>query len=82
MLDCANVTTYLLLAVHAMSLGAVWIQTLRSVDEVRRILKVPEGRVPVAIVAVGWPAESPKPKPRRDLKDILYLNCYDEHFMK
>ena len=61
MLDCANATTYLLLAAHAVGLGAVWIQSLRNIDDVRRILKIPESKVPVAIVAVGRPAESPKP---------------------
>jgi len=80
MLDCANATMYLLLAAHCLGLGAVWIQTLRNVDDVRRILRVPEGKVPTALVAIGWPAETPGARPRKELSEILFLNYYGELF--
>jgi len=82
LLDCANATTYLMLAAHALGLGTVWIQSLRNTSEIRRILKIPEKKIPTAIVAIGWPNESPKPRPRRELKEITHLNYYGEPYVK
>lgn len=76
MLDCANATTYLLLALHALGLGSVWIQTLRNIEEIGRILELPQNMVPVALIAVGYPNENPLPKPRKSLEEIVYLNKY------
>lgn len=76
MLDCANATVYLLLALHAVGLGAVWIQALRNIEEVRRILNIPNSAIPVAIIAIGYPDESPPPRPRKPLGELVYLNKY------
>lgn len=76
MLDCANVTTYLLLSLHALGLGAVWIQTLRNIDEVKHVIGIPDSAVPVAMIATGYPDESPPPRPRRPLEDVVFLNKY------
>ncbi|MEM3926640.1 MAG: nitroreductase family protein [Desulfurococcaceae archaeon] len=76
MLDCASATLYFLLAAHAMGLGTVWIQALRNIDEIRKILNIPSNAIPVAIVAIGYPDETPLPKPRKPLEEIVYLNKY------
>jgi nitroreductase len=76
MLDCANATIYFLLAVHALGLGAVWIQTLRNIGEIRSILGIPENVIPVAIIALGYPDESPSPKPRKPLEEVVFMNKY------
>lgn len=76
MLDCANATIYFLLALHALGLGAVWIQALRSIEDIRRILSLPDNAIPVAIIAVGYPDESPAPKQRKPLEEIVFLNKY------
>jgi nitroreductase len=76
MLDCANATIYFLLAVHALGLGAVWIQTLRNIEEIRSILGIPENVIPVAIIALGYPDESPSPKPRKPLEEVVFMNKY------
>lgn len=75
-LDCANATLYLLLALHALGLGAVWIQALRNIDEIKQILYIPDNAIPVAIIAVGYPEESPQPRPRKPVDEIVYLNKY------
>ncbi len=74
--DCAAFTTYLLLAAHALGLGTVWIQALRNPEEIKKIIKAPEGKEPVAIVAMGWPAESPTPKPRRSVNEFLHSESF------
>lgn len=80
--DCANATMYIMLAAHALGLGTVWIQTLRSIDEIKEILKIPEGKIPIAILALGWPDEKPEPKPRKRLEEIVYMNTYGNRLLK
>jgi nitroreductase len=76
MLDCANATIYFLLAVHALGLGAVWIQALRDIEVIRKTLNLPDSAIPVAIIALGYPDENPSPKPRKPLGEIVFLNKY------
>jgi nitroreductase len=76
MLDCANATMYIMLAAHAHGLGTVSIQAIGYQDAIREILGIPEDREPVAVLAVGWPAEQPQPRPRRPLSEILHINRY------
>ena len=70
-IDAALAAMYLWLALHCLGLGAVWIQTLKDPDLVRQIVGIPSGELPVAILAVGWPAEKPSPKPRKSLEEIV-----------
>jgi len=76
MLDCANATIYLLLALHALGLGAVWIQALRNVEELRVLLNIPNNAIPVAVIAIGYPDEKPEPRPRRPISEVVFLNKY------
>ncbi len=76
LIDGAIAATYLWLALHCLGLGAVWIQTLRNIEEIRKLLDIPENWVPVAILAVGYPAERPSPKPRKSLDEIVFVNAF------
>jgi nitroreductase len=49
----------MLLAAHAMGLGACWNGAFDE-EMVRDILSIEEGVAPVAIISLGWPAESPR----------------------
>jgi Nitroreductase len=82
MLDCANSTLYLLLALHALGLGAVWIQALRNIEEIKQALLIPNNAIPVAIIAVGYPDETPQHRPRKPLSEIVYLNKYGNKVLK
>lgn len=74
--DCACATMYIMLAAHALGLGTVWIQALANTEEIQKLVGLPENYVPVAIVAIGYPAEKPQPRPRKPLEEIAYLNRY------
>ncbi len=76
MVDGAIVTTYLWLALHCLGLGAVWIQTLRNPEKFAEIIKAPENKFPVAVLAIGWPAESPEPRKRKELSELVHINEY------
>ena len=67
--DCSAATQNLLLAAHALGLGAVWLGFHPREDRVRgarKLLGLPEEVAPLAIVALGHPAESKGPIDRYD----------------
>jgi len=72
--DAAASVQNILLAAHAMGLGTCWIGAFDEV-EVARILEVPEGVVPAAIVTVGVSAERPR-KPSR----FTHENVHEERW--
>ncbi len=76
LLDCANATIYIQLAAHALGLGTVWIQTMRNIDDIRKILDMPKHIVPASILAIGYPDEEPKPRSRIPLEKIMCMNKY------
>lgn len=79
--DCANAAMYIMLAAHALGLGTVWLQTMRNVEAIQKILELPENYVPIAIIALGYPAEKPQPRARKQLEEITYLNKYGSKFL-
>jgi F420 biosynthesis protein FbiB-like protein len=64
----------LLLAAHALGLGACWLcAPLFCPDAVREVLKLPEDWEPQALVTMGWPAET-RTKERRSIQEsVLYV---------
>ena len=64
----------LLLALHSLDLGAVWIgEILKNRDRVREILKLPERLELMAIVAVGHPAHRNQSSHRRPIEELILL---------
>ena len=78
LIDGANAAIYIQLAAHALGLGTVWIQTMRNIRDIRRILDLPENLVPVAILAIGYPDEQPRLRERMPLEKLVYYNKYSE----
>jgi nitroreductase len=65
--DCSAATQNLLLAAHALGLGAVWLGVYPREDRVANtqcLCGLPAEVIPLAIVALGHPAEQPKPVDR------------------
>lgn len=57
----------LLVALSLLGLGGVWLGVHPRADRlehVRRLFRLPEGIVPVGVVAAGYPAETPPPRTR------------------
>jgi len=73
--DTAAAIQNLLLAAYALGFGTCWIGAFRE-EEARRILDVPIGVRPVAIVSVGYPIEKPKNPPRRSIREIIHYEMY------
>lgn len=75
--DGAAATQNILLAAHALGLGACWIGSYGSAweGEAKRVLGVPEGLRLLSVIAVGYPAESPRSS-RRKLESVVYVDKY------
>lgn len=62
----------LLLAAHALGLGACWMTgPLVALEALNRILDVPKGWTVSALIPVGYPGETPPPPPRRALEHLI-----------
>ena len=67
--DCSAATQNILLAAHALGLGAVWlgVHPVTSREEgIKRILGLPAGVECLSLVALGHPAGQPGPADRYD----------------
>lgn len=65
----------MLLALHALGLGAVWIgEILKNADDVKALLGSPESYELMALIAAGRPAGPlPEPPGRKDLASIVFF---------
>ncbi len=72
--SAASGVAYLLLILHQMGLGAVWMTgPTQSKGEIEKILKVPAGMDVVALIPVGYPAENPPLKARKPVKEVCEI---------
>jgi len=71
--DCAAATQNLLLAAHAAGLGAVWLGLYPREERIagmQTLLHLPDHVIPLAVVALGYPAEEKRPANRFDRSRI------------
>jgi nitroreductase len=72
-IDCAAAAQNLLLAAHALGLGAVWTAVYPRAERIaalRQVLPLPDHIIPLCLVPLGYPAESKGPVNRFDLERI------------
>ena len=73
--DTAAAIQNLHLAAVEMNLGTCWIGAFDE-QAVADIVNAPKGVRPVAIVPVGHPGETPVPRPRRSLSEIVHRDRF------
>jgi nitroreductase len=65
----------MLLAAHALGLGAVWLgEILKNGKKVRLILELSEEMDLMALVAVGYPVSRDQVSSRKDVSDVIIKN--------
>ena len=69
-LDAAIAADHLILAAAEEGLGTCWIAAFDP-EAAREVLGLPEGIVPVVFTPLGYPADSPQPKKRRALDELV-----------
>ena len=65
--DCSAAIENLLLAAGTLGLGACWLGVHpreERITHIRSMLKLPQGVIPIAAIAIGWPAQSHEPRTR------------------
>ena len=73
--DCSAATENILLAAHALGLGAVWTGCYpmeERVANVSQVLNLPEHIVPLCVIVMGYPNEQPEPKDKWKVENISY----------
>ncbi|MDH5806267.1 MAG: nitroreductase family protein [Candidatus Methanomethylicaceae archaeon] len=73
--DTAAAIENMLLAITALGYGACWVGAFDE-DAVRKILKIPLGVRPIALIPIGVPNESPEPRWRKELHEVLHFEFY------
>ncbi|MDD4858993.1 MAG: nitroreductase family protein [Dehalococcoidales bacterium] len=69
--SAAAAITYLLLILHQMGLGAVWmVGPMQVKGQIEQILKMPDGLDVLALIPVGYPAENPPVKERKPVSEV------------
>lgn len=62
----------MLLAAHALGLGAVWLgEILKSAEQVRELLGLPQGLELMAVIVVGHPTEEHRDGERREIGELI-----------
>jgi nitroreductase len=68
--DAAIVMDHLILAATELGLGTCWVAHFDP-HAAREILQLPDNVEPLAFTPLGYAADSPKPKVRKPLKDLV-----------
>jgi nitroreductase len=75
--DGAIAAQNMLLAAHALGLGACWIGSYNSFyeEKIKTILSIPKNKRLLSIISIGFPAESPT-RTRKELRQIVFTDQY------
>jgi nitroreductase len=64
----------LLLAIHGLGLGGVWIGEIRkNMEEVRKLCGAPEKYELMAVIVLGYSAQKATKGKRKGLDDVVFL---------
>lgn len=69
--DATIACAYAQLAATALGLASVWIGALQETEVVKEVLLLEEDLWPISLLAIGYPAETPEPRPRRALAEFV-----------
>ena len=73
--DTAAAMQNIHLTAYSLGLGTCWVGAFRE-EETRKILKIPRGMRPVAIIPVGYPAEAPTARMRKSISQIVHYETF------
>lgn len=64
----------MLLAIHGLGLGGVWLGEIRkNMDKVRELCGAPEAFELMAVIVLGYSAEKPPKGSRKGLEEVVFL---------
>lgn len=80
--DCCAAIENMLLAIQALGLGATWTAAVtgdpRDEARTKKLLGIPEEWKVITAISVGYPAESPGPRPRKPMEEIVFYEKWGQ----
>lgn len=73
--DTAAAIQNIHLTAYSLGLGTCWVGAFRE-EETREILNVPRGMRSVAIIPIGYPAETPTAQMRKSISQIVHYETF------
>jgi nitroreductase len=74
-IDLAIAVEHMVLAAAAEGLGTCWIGAFYE-EEVKKVLNIPPEVRVVALLPIGYPDESPSPRPRKEMDEIVAFETW------
>lgn len=74
-MDCANAALSMLLAIHGLGLGGMWLEIYPIPERIKMIqefFEMSEDIIPLAVIPMGYPAEKIPPEDRYDESIVHY----------
>jgi nitroreductase len=68
--DLSIAMSYMILQAHELGLGTCWLGRFHA-DKVKAALGIPDTAEVVAVTPIGYPAESPEPRPRKSAAEVI-----------
>ena len=78
--DATIACTFAMLAAHALGYGTCWIGAFDDSAVLRAVGASESGLIPVAVLPIGRPAETPRTTSRRRAKDVFRKDSFSESF--
>ena len=75
--DTAAAIQNMLLTACDLGLGTCWVGAFHE-EDARKILNIPRGVRPIAIIPVGHPAEKPEMRFKRALSEVVHYETYSK----
>jgi len=69
----------LILAAHEMDLGTCWIAAVNE-EIIKNTLSIPQNYKVVAVTPIGEIAESKEHNDKKDVRDFVFLNTWDNSY--
>jgi nitroreductase len=65
----------MVIAAWALGIGSCWIGACNE-EKVKELLKIPDKWKFVALLTLGYPAEQPKPRKKKQFEDLFNFNSF------
>ena len=74
--DLAIAFEHIVLAAANFGLGTCWIGRLSRDETIKAVLSIPDRVTVVAVTPIGYPDETPDPKTRKTLSEIIHYDAF------
>jgi nitroreductase len=78
--DCSAAIENILIMAVAAGLGACWVESpvmdVRDEEKIKDMLEIPKNTKVLTAISVGYPDESPKPRPRLPRDELVFYEVF------